>query len=63
MQKFVITGGTPLHGEVRIAGAKNAVLKEMAAAVLTDEFKAFAGIAKVGVVFSGGNVSLDKLYW
>ncbi len=37
MQKFVITGGTPLHGEVRIAGAKNAVLKEMAAAVLTDE--------------------------
>ena len=37
MQKFVITGGAPLHGEVRIAGAKNAVLKEMAAAVLTDE--------------------------
>lgn len=37
MQKFVITGGVPLHGEVRIAGAKNAVLKEMAAAVLTDE--------------------------
>ena len=34
-----------------------------AAAVLTDEFKALAGIAKVGVVFSGGNVSLDKLYW
>lgn len=37
MQKFVIIGGTPLHGEVRIAGAKNAVLKEMAAAALTDE--------------------------
>jgi UDP-N-acetylglucosamine 1-carboxyvinyltransferase len=37
MQKFVITGGTPLSGEVRIAGAKNAVLKMMAAAVLTDE--------------------------
>lgn len=37
MQKFVITGGTPLHGEVRIAGAKNAVLKQMAAAALTDE--------------------------
>jgi UDP-N-acetylglucosamine 1-carboxyvinyltransferase len=36
MQKFVITGGMPLTGEVRIAGAKNAVLKEMAAAVLTD---------------------------
>jgi len=37
MQKFVITGGVPLSGEVRIAGAKNAVLKEMAAAVLTEE--------------------------
>ena len=37
MQKFVITGGIPLHGEVRIAGAKNAVLKQMAAAALTDE--------------------------
>ena len=37
MQKFVITGGAPLNGEVRIAGAKNAVLKMMAAAVLTDE--------------------------
>jgi UDP-N-acetylglucosamine 1-carboxyvinyltransferase len=37
MQKFVVTGGVPLRGEVRIAGAKNAVLKEMAAAVLTSE--------------------------
>ena len=37
MQKFVVTGGAPLHGEVQIAGAKNAVLKLMAAAVLTDE--------------------------
>ncbi|HEX2766854.1 MAG TPA: UDP-N-acetylglucosamine 1-carboxyvinyltransferase [Candidatus Limnocylindria bacterium] len=37
MEKFVISGGVPLNGEVRIAGAKNAVLKEMAAAVLTDE--------------------------
>jgi UDP-N-acetylglucosamine 1-carboxyvinyltransferase len=37
MQKFVITGGARLSGHVRIAGAKNAVLKMMAAAVLTDE--------------------------
>ena len=37
MQKFIVVGGTPLHGEVRIAGAKNAVLKMMAAAVLSDE--------------------------
>ena len=37
MQKFVVTGGQPLKGEVQIAGAKNAVLKLMAAAALTDE--------------------------
>jgi UDP-N-acetylglucosamine 1-carboxyvinyltransferase len=37
MQKFIVTGGVPLRGEVQIAGAKNAVLKMMAAAVLTDE--------------------------
>jgi threonine dehydratase/serine racemase len=33
------------------------------AAVLTDEFRALAGVSAVGVVFSGGNVNLDKLYW
>jgi UDP-N-acetylglucosamine 1-carboxyvinyltransferase len=37
MQKFIVTGGVPLRGEVQIAGAKNAVLKMMAAAVLTEE--------------------------
>jgi UDP-N-acetylglucosamine 1-carboxyvinyltransferase len=37
MQKFIVSGGTPLQGEVRIAGAKNAVLKLMAAAALTEE--------------------------
>lgn len=34
-----------------------------AAVLLTDEFKALVGIERVGVVFSGGNVSLDTLYW
>ncbi len=33
-EKFRIKGGTPLKGEVSIGGAKNAVLKLMAAAVL-----------------------------
>jgi UDP-N-acetylglucosamine 1-carboxyvinyltransferase len=36
MDRFVIEGGVPLKGEVRVAGAKNAVLKMMAAAILTD---------------------------
>ena len=50
MQKFVITGGVPLSGEVRIAGAKNAVLKEMAAAVLTDEPVTLHNVPKISDV-------------
>jgi len=34
-----------------------------AAAVLTEEFQGLGDLKKIGVVFSGGNVSLDKLYW
>lgn len=33
------------------------------AVVLSEEFRALEGIRNVGVVLSGGNVSLDKLYW
>ncbi len=35
--KFVITGGKPLRGRVRVGGAKNSVLKLMAASLLTPE--------------------------
>src|SRR5581483_8898475 len=37
MDKFVIRGGNPLVGNVRISGAKNAALPAMAAAILTEE--------------------------
>jgi len=37
MDRFLIKGGTPLHGEVNISGAKNAVLPIMAATLLTSE--------------------------
>ena len=37
MDKFVVRGGNPLHGTVRISGAKNAALPAMAAALLTGE--------------------------
>src|SRR6516165_6093939 len=37
MDKLVIRGGNPLHGNIRISGAKNAALPCMAAALLTDE--------------------------
>lgn len=37
MDKFIIEGGVSLSGEVRIAGAKNAVLPILAATVLAEE--------------------------
>ncbi|MCB1736734.1 MAG: UDP-N-acetylglucosamine 1-carboxyvinyltransferase, partial [Gammaproteobacteria bacterium] len=37
MGRLIITGGVPLHGQVRISGAKNAVLPIMAATLLADE--------------------------
>ena len=38
MQKLVIQGGTPLRGEVRISGAKNAALPILCASLLTRDF-------------------------
>ena len=37
MDKFVITGGAPLHGEIPTSGSKNSALPALAAALLTDE--------------------------
>ena len=36
MQKIVVTGNGPLRGEVRISGAKNAVLPILCATLLAD---------------------------
>jgi UDP-N-acetylglucosamine 1-carboxyvinyltransferase len=37
MDKFVIKGGLPLHGEIATSGAKNSALPALAATLLTDE--------------------------
>src|SRR6476659_1740198 len=37
MESLLIKGGVPLHGEVTVSGAKNAVLPIMAATLLTAE--------------------------
>ncbi len=37
MDKLLITGGTPLQGEIRISGAKNAALPIIVATLLADE--------------------------
>ena len=36
MEKLVITGGTPLNGEVTISGAKNAAVAILPATLLID---------------------------
>jgi len=47
MDKFVIRGGNPLHGTVRISGAKNSALPCMAAAILTEEEVVLENIPQV----------------
>jgi UDP-N-acetylglucosamine 1-carboxyvinyltransferase len=37
MDKFVITGGTPLEGEIATSGSKNSALPALAATLLTEE--------------------------
>lgn len=37
MDKIVIEGGVPLHGEIIVSGAKNSAIKLMAVCLLTDE--------------------------
>ncbi len=37
MDKFVIRGGNPLQGSIKISGAKNSALPCMAAAILTED--------------------------
>src|SRR5574338_364292 len=50
MQKFIVTGGAALRGEVRIAGAKNAVLKLMAASVLSDQPSVLRNVPRISDV-------------
>jgi len=52
MAEYKIIGGNPLIGEVRIEGAKNAVLKMIAAAVLSDEEIILENVPKVSDVQS-----------
>lgn len=64
---LTVEGGTPLKGEVRVSGAKNAVLKLMAAALLTKEPCVVRNVPRIGDVFNmievleglGARCSLD----
>jgi len=56
MDKFVIRGGNPLLGTVRISGAKNAALPAMAAALLTDEPVILENIPQVRDIITERNL-------
>lgn len=45
---YLITGGTPLHGEVCVSGAKNAVTKMMMASLLTTETCTLRNVPLIG---------------
>jgi UDP-N-acetylglucosamine 1-carboxyvinyltransferase len=56
MDKFVIRGGNPLLGTIRISGAKNAALPAMAAALLTDETVILENIPQVRDIVTERNL-------
>ena len=47
MDRFVIQGGVPLHGSVRVSGSKNSVLALMAASLLTEETIVLQNVPRV----------------
>ena len=68
MDKFLITGGAPIKGEVSLCGAKNSGFKLMIAALYADTPTTLYNFSKIGDVFStaevirelGGKVAFGK---
>lgn len=56
MDSLLIKGGVPLHGEVEISGAKNAVLPIMAATLLTSEPCVIRGVPDLSDVRFMGQI-------
>jgi UDP-N-acetylglucosamine 1-carboxyvinyltransferase len=51
MEKFVITGGKKLHGSTTVSGAKNAALKALVAACMTDEKVTIHNVPLISDIF------------
>lgn len=56
MEKLIIQGGTPLSGEVTLAGAKNSGFKLMIAALLAGSKSTLCNFSKIGDVLSTGEI-------
>lgn len=50
MAKYLIEGGIPLKGRIRISGAKNAAIKEIAASLLTTEVVTLSNVPEISDV-------------
>lgn len=67
MEKFIVTGGSRLHGKVKVSGAKNVALKALVAACLTDEEVIIRNVPLISDVMVmvaiikelGGEVTID----
>jgi UDP-N-acetylglucosamine 1-carboxyvinyltransferase len=46
-ERYLVTGGAPLEGTIRVSGAKNAALKMLAAATLTGERCKFTNVPEI----------------
>src|SRR5580658_2557230 len=56
MDKFVIRGGNPLAGVIRVSGAKNSALQSTAAAILTDDAVTLENIPEVRDIATEGKL-------
>src|ERR1051326_9031605 len=50
MEQFIIEGGHPLFGTIKVAGNKNAVLKMIPGCILTDEPVTLTNVPNIGDV-------------
>ncbi|MCA1833500.1 MAG: UDP-N-acetylglucosamine 1-carboxyvinyltransferase [Actinomycetota bacterium] len=60
MDRYLVTGGRPLHGRVAINGAKNSALKLMAAALLAEGTTTLRSVPRIADVSTMGRV-LERL--
>ena len=51
MDRYVISGGAPLRGEVRLSGSKNAALAIMAGAILTSDPVILHNVPRINDIF------------
>ena len=61
MQVFKVQGLKPLHGKIKVQGAKNAVLPMMAASLLTDGRTEIRNVPRISDVFLMAEILREKL--